>query len=288
MQQSLSIRFRIPQVALAGHVTSVYFVDCGEEGVDDWLHPEWGNIRFALAGDWTWSPDGLAGAEQITPAATLFGPTARAARFTGSAHSRVIGIGLTPLGWAQLVRQPARTLANKAVPLASHMAGTDDLCAQLAGATDPDSQLAMLERWLLAGLVGVKPAAPIVERLQRALVTGNISTVPAFASELCVSERTLERLCPRLFGFPPKQLLRRQRFLRSLDTLQRNPGQNFTSSMDGRYTDQSHFVREFRAHMGMNPSAYFALPRPLLTAAGIARADMLGDALQGLHMPREA
>lgn len=287
MQQLLSVRFRAPCAALAGHVTSIYFVDCGEYGVDDWLHPEWANIRFAVKGDWTWSAQGAADADAAMQGANLFGPTVRAARITGSPHGRVVGIGLTPLGWSQLVGTPAKALANVAVPLESAWPTGSALPDDLATASD-DECLTRLDLWLSARLAAAAPADPHVERLQRALVNGNVSTVPAFASELCVSERTLERLCPRLFGFPPKQLLRRQRFLRSLDTLQRNPGRSFTSTLDGHYTDQSHFVREFKAHMGMSPSAYFALPRPLLKAAGAARAEMLGDALQGLHSPRAA
>ncbi|PZU46890.1 MAG: AraC family transcriptional regulator [Sphingomonas sp.] len=287
MQQFLSVRFRAPRAALAGHVTSIYFVDCGPDGIDDWLHPEWANIRFSLSGDWTWSAAGAADAGAALGKANLFGPTARAARITGSAYSRAVGIGLTPLGWSQLIDMPAKGLANRAVPLEAIVPDGDALTAQLAEASD-DECVNRLDFWVADRLAAAAPADPHVERLHRALVNGNVSTVPVFASELCVSERTLERLCPRLFGFPPKQLLRRQRFLRSLDTLQRNPGRSFTSTLDGHYTDQSHFVREFRAHMGMSPSAYFALPRPLLMAAGAARAEMLGDALQGLHTHRVA
>ena len=285
MEEQLSIRFCVPRAALAPDVTSFYLLDCAGDGVDDWLHPEWANIRFAIRGSWAWGVAGERGPPARMGEATLFGPMAKAARIIGTPGAIVIGLGLTPLGWAQLVGEPANRFANRAVPLATLFPETGGLLAELRQATDDEQRVALLERWLEARLSDPKPCDPHVDRLQRALVTGNVSTVPAFADEVCVSERTLERLCPKLFGFAPKKLLRRQRFLRTLDKLQRNPGRTFTDSLDGHYTDQSHFVREFKAHMGMSPSAYFGLPRPLMQAAGRARAEMLGETMQGLHTP---
>lgn len=286
MRDAFSIRFRVPQPALAPHVTSFYLLDCAADGVDDWLHPEWANIRFAIEGNWAWAAAGERGPPQWLADATLFGPMAKAARIIGTPGARVIGVGLTPRGWAQLVGEPAIRFANRAVPLAGLFPETAELLLRLRAAADDDTRVDRLGDWLTARLSDPKPCDPHVDRLHRALVSGNVSTVPAFADEVCVSERTLERLCPKLFGFAPKKLLRRQRFLRTLDKMQRNPGRTFTDSLDGHYTDQSHFVREFKAHMGMSPSAYFGLARPLMQAAGRARAEMLGETMQGLHAPQ--
>jgi hypothetical protein len=38
--------------------------------------------------------------------------------------------------------------------------------------------------------------------------------------------------------------------------------------LDGGYYDQSHFIREFRAYMGMTPMAYFNSPRQMMRRAG--------------------
>ena len=79
-----------------------------------------------------------------------------------------------------------------------------------------------------------------------------------------IGERSLERLCGRYFGFPPKLLLRRQRFLRSLAQFMIDPGHTWSEAIDGQYYDQAQFVRDFRSFMGMTPSEYADAPHPIL------------------------
>ena len=69
----------------------------------------------------------------------------------------------------------------------------------------------------------------------------------ALAQALGVSSRHLARLSLRKFGFAPKLLLRRQRFLRTLQELRDHPGEGWASLIDAWYYDQSHFVRDIEA-----------------------------------------
>jgi methylphosphotriester-DNA--protein-cysteine methyltransferase len=92
--------------------------------------------------------------------------------------------------------------------------------------------------------------------------------------------KALERFCPRHFGFTPKVLLRRQRFLRSLAQYMLDPSLSWIAALDGQYHDQAQFVREFRAFMGLTPSEYAAMPHPIL--APIMRQRM---ADQGVAAP---
>ena len=88
--------------------------------------------------------------------------------------------------------------------------------------------------------------------------------VAALQEHLGVSVKALERLCRRYFGFTPKLLLRRQRFLRSLAHYMLDPSLSWVRALDGQYHDQAQFVREFRAFMGLTPTAYARLPHPIL------------------------
>jgi len=56
--------------------------------------------------------------------------------------------------------------------------------------------------------------------------------------------------------------------------------------MDAQYHDQAHFNRDFHDFMGMSPSNYLALPRPISRAAVRARAEALGQPLQVLQGPQ--
>jgi methylphosphotriester-DNA--protein-cysteine methyltransferase len=92
----------------------------------------------------------------------------------------------------------------------------------------------------------------------------------------------VERFSRRYFGFPPKRLLRRQRFLRSLAARLTAPDLNWSKSLDAQYHDQAHFTRDFHDFMGMSPRAYLDMPRLVSRAAASARREALGQPLQVL------
>jgi len=109
--------------------------------------------------------------------------------------------------------------------------------------------------------------------------------VAALADASGMSTRTLERVCRRYFGFAPKLLMRRQRFMRSLTAFMLREGSRWTEAMDRDYHDQAQFTREFRQFMTMNPSDYAALDHPILSAFMEARAKIWGSAAQTLDRP---
>ena len=281
-----SLRFHLPHPALADCVSAYYLLKAGGQPVDDRLHPEWSNVRIALKGQWTGSLDNLVGPESVAPRTALFGPTGRSLRITGSAGGEVLGVGLLPMGWARLVRLPASTFANRFVPLSDLLgAHADGLTEALVNAPDDTARFVRLDRAMMALLARAPAPDPHVAPIHKALMSGEIASVSAFASALGLTERTLQRLTPRLFGFAPKPLLRRQRFLRALDNAIHNPGRPLTRLLEEGYSDQPHFVREFRAFMGLSPSAYFSEPRTMMRLAASERERVVGQTLQGLHNP---
>lgn len=105
------------------------------------------------------------------------------------------------------------------------------------------------------------------------------------AHRLGISSRSLERLSLKAFGFSPKLLLRRQRFLRSLAQFMLDPSLTWIRTLDFQYVDQAHFVRDFRRFMAMSPRHYAALDHPVLRAAAQGRSAAAGAAVQALHRP---
>lgn len=278
--------FRLPDPALQPLVSTYYWLEAGDTPVEELLHPEWTNVRYGLAGQWTWQQ--VRGPEHRPQGVSIFGPSNVAARIAGPPGALVLGFGLLPLGWARLVGGPASRLANALVPLQSLWGdGQDRLLAALQAASGPDQWAALLDAELLARLRTAPAAPPLLVAAHRLLGTGGIDTVDNFAFQLGVSTRTLERLCGPWFGFGPKTLLRRQRFLRGLDALVRLPaGAPIAAALGVHFVDQSHFVREFRAFMGTTPSAYLASPRVVMRRAMAERAALVGHSMQVLHVPR--
>jgi AraC-like DNA-binding protein len=273
------VRFWLPDPDLRAEVTAFYAVDVAGP-LHDHLHPEWGNVRFRLRGEWQMEQGGRMTA---TPSATLFGPTDRTARFE-TENGAMMGIGLTPIGWQRLIRGDASRLSNTIVPLYDRL-GThgDTLSAALISDTDGDARAARLTQVLRARLADAPPTDEDIIAVQQALLDDSVVDVTALASPVDMAERTLQRLCLRTFGFGPKRLLRRQRFLRTLDRIRDRLGEPLTDLVDGAYYDQAHFNRDFKAFMGMSPTAYYRSPREVMRRAADERARIVGASYQGLH-----
>lgn len=287
---SVHLRFALPAEPLRRYVTTYYRTDvvCSVRRpcLEDWLHPEWANIRFlgAVTAQSVIGPGSLV----PCPAFTVTGPTSRAVRFRlGSGHSW--GIGLLPLGWARLVAARASDYADRFVDGAADpvFAGFAPLAEALAASGgDHAHELALIEAHMARLLDGpAHPAEATILALHTALVDPETLTVADIAERVGMQVRSLERLSRRAFGFPPKLLLRRQRFLRSIAQFMIDPSRKWLGTLDGAYHDQSHFVRDFRRFMGMSPSEYARAPKPLLAAAAHARLAAAGQAVQGLHAP---
>ena len=286
---SVNLRFALPAEALRPFVTTYYCTDavCSprEPWLEDFLHPEWANLRF-LSHIEAHSVIG-AGALQPCPAFAVTGPTSRAARFR-IASGRSWGIGLMPAGWDALFGARAGDYADRFVdgladPVFGAFAPLADALAASGG--DYGQELALIERHMAALLADTRTPDPAIAGLTAALLDPALVAVADLADRLGMNVRSLERLSRRAFGFPPKLLLRRQRFLRSLARFMLDPSLKWIGSLDENYHDQSHFVRDFRRFMGMSPSAYAKRDKPLLVAAARARMAVAGEAVQGLHRP---
>jgi len=290
-ENGVQLRFALPAEALQPFITTYYRTDviCSprEPWLEDWLHPEWANLRFLSAGE----AQAAVGVGELRPcpAFAVTGPTSQAIRFRlRSGFSW--GIGLLPLGWERLFAGAACDYADRFVDGAADpvFAAFAPLAGALA-ASDGDyaAEIALIESHMEEVFAKAGPADPAILALHAALVDPDLLTVADLASRLCMTVRTVERLSRRAFGFPPKLLLRRQRFLRSLGRFMLDPSLKWIAALDCHYHDQSHFVRDFRRSMGMSPSEYAQAEKPLLAAAAQARNAVTGAAMQGLHTPTD-
>lgn len=280
-------RFILPAPALRRYVTTYYFFELdapdGRE-VADLLHPEWASARFMLDGSVYASvfPDLPA----AVPVASLTGPTLRACHIRFR-NARMAGIGISPLGWHNLIGVDASKRTNRVFDVTSEPAFTlfETIWPRIAGLRDAEQMAAIFDTVLLTALGLPDARENEVEVLHIALTRPDMANVAQLSKTLNMSAQRIERLSRRVFGFPPKRLLRRQRFLRTLGIRLLDPELRWTSAMDEQYHDQAHFTRDFHDFMGMSPRDYLAMPRPISQAAMRARAEALGQPLQVLQVP---
>ena len=281
--------FYPPPAQFDGCFTSFYTLDLDlpeGEVLRDFLQPEWGNIRF-FAGR---GPVARIGDTNVRhPRLNATGPSSLPCKFE-LGKSRMWGIGFLPLGWARFVDAPASELANIICDGAKHPAFVkfDSLSDVLC---DPDAKVEDQFNAIVATmgrLMRPNRDEPKIVKVHEALVNGSFTEVSELANACAMSVRTLERVCGRYFGFTPKLLMRRQRFMRSLTSFMLHQGTRWTEAMDRDYHDQAQFTREFHTFMTMNPSDYASLDHPILASFMEARARIWGSAAQTLDRPGHA
>lgn len=280
-----------PHPRLRPYLSTYYFTvmeSGGGNELCDWMNPEWASVRYAYRGQTRGSvyPDPM----QPIPLAHFVGPTTRAGPF--AAHTAcVASIGFLPLGWCRFMREPANLWANRIG--AAHEVDSIIPLAQLwddvVEASEPRAIADLFDQILLAAL----DAPPLVSEEEEArisaahaaLIDPDIATVVALGDRLQLSAKQLHRFSVRIFGFAPKTLMRRQRFIRTLGAWMHDPKGNWTSALDLQYYDRPHFNRDFQAFFGMSPDQYRRFPHPIIGAAMRARLKALGEPLQALQAP---
>lgn len=287
-QCRVSARFHEVPGDLAPFFTTFCFGTVELDGtalVEDALHPEWGTLRFF--------PDAPP-MIRIDDHASLFGarfiasgPTSQKIDYAMPA-SRFWGLGLLPQGWTTFVGTPASEMANRLVD-----GQRDETFAAFAPLADCLLDPQMDEQAQLAALIQFfRDQAPRhgrhdrrIARIHQCLLQPDLPNVAAMADFCGIGGRTLERLCRKAFGFPPKLLLRRQRFMRSLSQYMLDPEASWSASIDALYYDQSHFVRDSHRFLGMTPGEYAALDHPILEGFMRDRARDRGSPVQTLDSP---
>jgi AraC-like DNA-binding protein len=85
----------------------------------------------------------------------------------------------------------------------------------------------------------------------------SISRVDDVTERFNLGPRTLQRLFQRYVGVSPKWVLRRYRLHEAAAALARDQDRPWAEVAAGLgYFDQSHFIRDFTAAIGMTPVAY--------------------------------
>lgn len=99
------------------------------------------------------------------------------------------------------------------------------------------------------------PGETRTDVLYEALTGREVRTVQQVAAKMGFHPRTIERLCVKTFARSAKRVLREQRLLRSLASIDREPRSKLSAHLDLGYADHPHFTRECRLLLGTTPRA---------------------------------
>jgi AraC-like DNA-binding protein len=280
-EDRLSVEHWVPDPRLAAYVSAYRRIRIPRQAAarhEDVLLPGWACLRFAIDGE-SWQVRLGRRLFAPVPPAALFGPGSRAG-YVEAGGGTLVGAEVTPRGWARLFSTDASAVADRIVPLGSLFGAEAGVLHERLQGGAPIKQT--FDDWFEAGLARTSPEPAAVAALFDLLEAPQLVTVAEVAERLGLSYRALGRLSRTAFGFPPKLLLRRARFLRALaEALTLERGRWSEASFAAGYYDRSHFVRDCRRFLDRPLGIFAALPKPLAELGLELRRQAQGQGDQG-------
>lgn len=171
----------------------------------------------------------------------------------------VMGIHFKPGGAFPFFKLPADELHNMHVSLEDLWGNEAELMRErILEAPTPEIKFQVLEECLLA-----RTAKPLERHraVNHALALfRNIHTAPAMAEisdQIGISSRRFIQLFSNEVGLTPKVFSRVRRFQEVLRTIHTGSGFDWAElAAECGYYDQAHFIHDFKALSGMNPTTY--------------------------------
>lgn len=280
----LSVEFFRPAEALSPYVSgyNIYGAFGPQVGQKEFLFPGWTTIRFSFV-ETPWIIRYGRGEETEVVPSTILGASKTDIQSANMPAGVSVGFGITPLGISRLLNIPADKLAGKQTPLADIWPDADQLHAQIATLPDCAAAATFFDTLLLEHLSAPHRDEALVSDLMALLVDNHDIDVVGAAKRLGISEVKLQRVCRQHFGFAPKTLLRRSRFVKSLLAIYgREPG-DWSQLIDSSYFDQSHFIKDSWHFLGCSPSDFLKHERPMTMLSMKRRAEVLGAPMMSLH-----
>lgn len=199
-----------------------------------------------------------------TQSGILSGQTIRPTQIASDLNSTGFGVKLRVGAVYALFDLPAHELTNRVVNLEDilgHSAG--ELVERISEAATPLEKTWHVER-IFTRLIQKSDKKNFSTELAalEALTDSRFSTISSLADQLGYSSRQLQRKLNNFIGLTPRLFRRISRFEKVLQLIQTSgPKQNFSwSDIAGLcgYSDQAHFIRDFREFTGYTPTAFIA------------------------------
>jgi AraC-like DNA-binding protein len=128
--------------------------------------------------------------------------------------------------------------------------------AVLAATTD-HARIAIVEEFLRSRCP--EPDAQVAQvtaMVAEAAKDRGMLKVDDLADRFGLNKRTLQRLFSRYAGVSPKWVIQRYRLHEAAEQLAAGPASHAALALQLGYSDQAHFVRDFKAIVGVSPAAY--------------------------------
>ncbi|MES2779753.1 MAG: helix-turn-helix domain-containing protein [Bacteroidota bacterium] len=190
---------------------------------------------------------------------TLFGQTVFPSTLTLNDDFTLIAYFLKPFALISLFNISAQELTDNPIDLNSLSSSkTIYLQEQLLNATTPEAMIALLDNYLFKLITKTQKDVPLIKyATQKIALHPYDKALKNIQEELCITERTFQRLFERNVGVSPNSFRRICQFNNTFQKLNRERTSSLSDlTFQNGYADQSHFIRSFKEFTNLTPTEY--------------------------------
>lgn len=178
-------------------------------------------------------------------------------------HGWVLGVKFTPGGFHPFALVPTSRFTDREIPLRDVFGpGADRLMRRVLTAEQDSHRVEMIEEFLRG--LEPKPDSNVtdVSRIVYAVLSDrSVLRVEDLVARYGLPKRTLQRLFAKYVGVTPKWVIQRYRLHEAAEQLEKDPAVNQPElALALGYSDQAHFIRDFKRIVGVSPAAYARAP----------------------------
>lgn len=174
------------------------------------------------------------------------------------------GIKFRPGGFYPFVQRPISQYTDKTISLANGF-GADGVAYERAmrAATHDEERIAVAERFLYHQSPTPDENVTLVNDIVDAIMATRIITkVDDLVSRFNINKRALQRLFSQYVGVSPKWVIQRYRLHEAAEQMAAGEIVDWSRlAVELGYFDQAHFIKDFKAIVGLTPAEYAKIVR---------------------------
>ena len=170
----------------------------------------------------------------------------------------VIGVKFTPGGFYPFLRASVSSLTNRVVDIRDIFGNAGGALARAMSTKRADAtRIALIEKFLRAREREDDDTVDRMSDLVYAVAEDRgILKVEDLAARAGTTTRTLQRLFAKYVGASPKWVIQRYRLHEAAEQLASGDVKQTDLALRLGYSDQAHFIRDFKSMVGTSPAAY--------------------------------
>jgi AraC-like DNA-binding protein len=190
--------------------------------------------------------------------ATITGVTTGKYTYNITGSGTIIGAKFKVGGYYPFSKRSASEITGKVIPAVSIFETATDSVNKKALSADTDNEaLQLLEGILLHATPQYDSALKLIDTIITEIKAGEHASTASIAIKHQLTERRLQEMFQKYVGVGPKWTLLRYRLLTATLLAAKPAKQNWTDiALELGYTDQSHFINDFKRIIGKTPKQY--------------------------------